>query len=151
MDEAGHASTDKRSFNPLGCNKEITMKKLSFIAYPALVALSMLAAVAAHAENPSIDTSAQQKSTQTRAQVQAELAQARADGTLQLAHSEYAPVALTESERSRAEVRAEAVAANRAHFGHDWYGEDSGSIVMAQQTRTLPVAALFAGLRQRAR
>ena len=59
-------------------------------------------------------------STKTRAEVVAELKQAQADGTLAAARSEYVvstPVAGTP--RSRADVRAEAIAAARNHDSNE--------------------------------
>jgi hypothetical protein len=123
------------------------MKKLNAVAYPAIVALGLMAAVSAHAENPSIDDSATQKwaVTKTRAQVQAELAQARADGSMKVWSSNYNPVLVTTYARTRDEVRAEAIAANRANHAGNWYGEDSGSIVLSRQAPAAPAAPIYAG------
>ena len=58
------------------------MKNLKLLVYPLITLLSLAAAAAVHAESPSHDNTATQAwaQTKTRAQVQAELMQARADG-----------------------------------------------------------------------
>ena len=62
------------------------MKKLAFIAYPAIVALSLMAAVSAQAQSESMNLAPTGPSANglTRAQVQAELFSARADGSLKV-------------------------------------------------------------------
>jgi hypothetical protein len=122
------------------------MKKLAFAAYPAIVAFSLLAAVSAHAQTESLNLGPTGPSANglTRAQVQAELFKARADGSLRALNSDYAPVIVTTSERTRAEVRAEAIAANRSNNANRWYGEDSGSIALGSQDPTNPVTPVFA-------
>ncbi len=123
------------------------MKKLAFIAYPAIVALSLMAAVSAHAQSESMNLAPTGPSANglTRAQVQAELFKARADGSLQVWALNYNPVAVTKSERTRAEVRAEAIAASRSNLAARWYGEDIGNVMPVT-----PPAPVYAGTPQRA-
>lgn len=123
------------------------MKKLAFVAYPAIVAISMLAAVSAHAQSESMNLAPTGPSASglTRAEVRAELFKARADGSLQVFASNFSPVlAPVASQRTRAEVRAEAVAANRSNHAARWYGEDSGSIALGAQDAPTPGQSFFA-------
>ncbi len=122
------------------------MKKIALIAYPAIVALSMLAAVSAHAQDESMNLAPTGPSAVglTRAQVQAELFQARADGSIQVWASNYNPVLISTSDRTRAEVRAGAIAANRSDYAERFYGEDSGSIAMSQQPAAVRPVPAFA-------
>lgn len=102
--------------------------------YPAVALLSLAAAVTAHAESPTPDDSATMAFTQTktRDQVQAELFQARADGSIKVWSTSYNHMAAMKPVRSRADVHAEAVAANRAGADSLWFGEDSGSFALAR-------------------
>jgi hypothetical protein len=127
------------------------MKKLTFVAYPAIVALSLMAAVSAHAQQESMNLAPTGASAAgiTRAQVQADLFKARADGSIKVWSSSYNPVLVTTSERSRDDVRAEAVAANRDGYGHIFYGEDSGALNLVRQQRQ-PAAPIYAGSAKRA-
>lgn len=130
------------------------MKKLAFVAYPAIVAFSMLAAVTAHAQSESMNLAPTGPSASglTRAEVRAELFKARADGSLQVYASNFSPVlAPVASQRTRAEVRAEAVAANRSNYAARWYGEDSGSIALNDRAPASPTAPIYAGATQPAR
>ena len=76
MDEAGQASTDNRSSNPVGCveRRNLMNSKLQLFVYPAIAALALAAAVAAHAESPTVDDTATQawSQTKTRDQVTAD-------------------------------------------------------------------------------
>src|SRR5438128_2065977 len=137
MDQAGQASTDKRPTKPLGCAlEELIMNNLKFAAYPAIVLLSLAAAVSAHAAGSlevTPDGAATQNWTQakTRAQVQQELAAARADGSINSWSVAYNPyVNLPRSSVTRAQVTAEAVAARNAGLGQ-MVGEDSGSFYLS--------------------
>ncbi len=106
------------------------MKKIATFAYPAVVALSLLASVAAHAAGEQTEAPATTTASGiTRAQVQAELQQARADGSMKAWSSSYNPLqqAATTGQRTREEVRAEAIAANKAGYAHMNYGND-GSV-----------------------
>ncbi|MBC7941070.1 MAG: DUF4148 domain-containing protein [Chitinophagaceae bacterium] len=121
------------------------MNKLQLFVYPAVAVLSLAAAVSAHAESPSIDNSATQVWTQakTRAQVQAEMLQARADGSLKVWSSAYNPFQAVKSVRSRDEVRTEAIAARSTRIDA-LYGEDSGSFALGQVTPARTAAPVYA-------
>ena len=110
------------------------MNKLTLIVYPIVAVLSLAAAVAAHAESPTRDDSATQAwaQTKTRSQVQAELVQARADGSIKVWSSSYNPLALARSEKTREQVQAELRAERAADFARAMYGEDSGSFYLAR-------------------
>ena len=120
--------------------KESIMKnKLHLIAYPAIAALSLVAAFAAHADSITPDDSTTQvwAHTKTRDQVKAEFFQARADGSMKVWSSSYNPLLTApKSEKSRAEVRAEVVAERAAQisdYGTRLYGEDSGSFYLSSR------------------
>lgn len=123
------------------------MTKLSTIAYPAIALLSLAAAFAAHAESPTVDDSAAQvwAQTKTRAQVQAELLQARADGTTKVWSSSYNPLALAKSLKSRDEVRAEALAARTSGESEALVAEDGGSFLFAQRPQARDAGPVLAG------
>ncbi len=126
------------------------MKKIALIAYPAIVALSMLAAVTAHAQSESMNLAPTGPSASglTRAQVQAELFQARADGSLKVSAENYSPVIVTTFERTRAEVRAEAIAASRSRRANWWLGEGEGAVAQGSRTEVTPLvpqAPVYAG------
>lgn len=97
----------------------------------AATALIVLGSVAAQAAEPRMDgdwsndpVSLQAPSTVTRAQVVAELAAARQNGTMPRSgewYDEPAPLSTQPSTLTRAEVRAEAVAALKSH---DFVGRD---------------------------
>lgn len=105
------------------------MISLSRLAYPAVVAVSLLAAGAAFADDITPDNTAAALSLKTRAQVQAELFQARADGSAKVWSTTYNPLTVAKSIRTRDEVKAE------RSYAHDvaFYGEDSGSFVLSRQ------------------
>lgn len=110
------------------------MNKFKSFIYPAVVLLSMTAAATARAESPTPDDSATTvfAPAKTRQQVQAELFQARADGSTRVWSTSYNHMAALKSTRSREEVRAEAVAANLSGEDSTWFGEDSGSFALAR-------------------
>lgn len=110
------------------------MNTFKSIVYPAVALLSLAAAVAAHAESPTPDHYATMafEQTKTRDQVQAELFQARADGSTKVWSTTYNHMAVAKSLRSREAVHAEAVAANLAGVDSVWFGEDSGSFELAR-------------------
>jgi len=59
------------------------MKSIKLIAYPAIAALSLAAAFSAHAEGPiTVDVKAPTRVEKTRADVRAEVLQARARGEM---------------------------------------------------------------------
>ncbi|MFY9511522.1 MAG: DUF4148 domain-containing protein [Rubrivivax sp.] len=114
------------------------MSKLNLLTYPAVAILSLVAAGAAFAGDITPDDSATQMftTTKTRAQVQAELFAARADGSIKVWSTSHNPLALAKSDKTRDQVMAELRDAERdADYAVTWYGEDSGSFALA---RTLP-------------
>ena len=147
MDEAGQASTDNKVLNPVGCIEGNLMNsKLQLFVYPLVAALSLAAAVSAHAESPTVDDTATQvwSQTKTRDQVNAELLQARADGTTKVWSISYNPLRQAKSVKSREQVRAEVLAQRAADNGNVMIGEDSGSFYLAQQKPGREAAPLLA-------
>ena len=122
------------------------MKNLKFLAYPLITLLSLAAAAAVHAESPTHDNTATQAraQTKTRAQVQAELMQARADGSIEVWSTSYALLALAKPEKSREEVRTEVTAARAADYAAAWYGEDSGSFELARMVPSRDATRMLA-------
>lgn len=106
------------------------MNKLSLIAL-ALVAAS--AASAVYADDITPDPYATQvfAVTKTRAQVEAERLQAKADGSSKVWSTSYNPLALAKSTRSRDEVKGEFLAARSLGTEDVLLGEDSGSFYLA--------------------
>lgn len=109
--------------------------QLKPFVYPASAALSLAAAVSAHAESPTVDDTAAQvwSQTKTRDQVRSELLQARADGTTRVWSISYNPLRQAKSLKARDQVRAELLAQRAAESGNPIVGEDSGSFYLAQQ------------------
>ena len=122
--------------------------QLSFIVYPAIVALSLVAAVTAHAESPTLDDTARQAWSQTKTseQVRTELLQARADGTTKVWSISYNPLQKAQSLRSRDELRAEVLALRAEKSGNALLGEDSGSFFLARQLPARQAAPLLANV-----
>lgn len=118
------------------------MSKLSLLAYPLIAAVSLAAASVAFAEDITPDNTAATVSTKSRAQVQAELFAARADGSIKVSSISYNPFLAMKTLRTRNEVRAER---DRA-FDGTWYGEDSGSFALARQRPARVAAPLFASV-----
>ena len=120
------------------------MKKLT------LLALALVTAGAALAESPTPDNTASHvfAHPKTRAQVQAELMQARADGSIKVWSTQYNPLMVAKSMLSRAEVQA-ALEAARASGELGIYGaEDSGATHLARAGQTKPAGAVIAALPQ---
>lgn len=121
-------------------------KTLRQFAYPLVTVLALGAAFAAHAESPTPDDSATQvwASTKTRAQVQAELFAARADGSTRVYSISYNPLAVAKSTATREEVKA-AVTVARAQGTLDvMTGEDSGSFYLASLQRSREAGRILA-------
>lgn len=121
---------------------------LRSLVYPAVVALSLGAAFAAHAAGEfSADDLAQPawNSAKTRDQVRAELATARAQGQLSAHREGDADLPMPKGRLTREEVRAQ-MTVERAQGNLNWmYGEDSGSFVLSQQrTQAQPSAQALA-------
>lgn len=110
------------------------MNARSSLAHSLVAALALAATGAAYADDPTHDDSATPvwSQTKSRAQVQAELDQVRADGTIRVWSSSYNPLALAKSVQSRDTVRAEAVAARSDGDVVAMLGEESGSFRLTQ-------------------
>ncbi|MDO9091507.1 MAG: DUF4148 domain-containing protein [Rubrivivax sp.] len=110
------------------------MNTIQRLAYPLIAVLSMGAAFAAHAESPTVDDSATQvwSQTKTRAQVQAELFAARADGSTRVYSISYNPLTVAKTTTTREAVRAEARVERAVNPSAQMVGEDSGSFYLAQ-------------------
>jgi hypothetical protein len=145
MDNAGQASTDRRSVNPLGCDKEPIMKKLNLLAYPLVAALSLVAAGAAFADDITPDNTATVPmiDAKSRDQVQSELFQARKNGSIKVWSTTYNHMTAAKSVKTRDEVRSE-VLADRGHGYNAYYGEDSGSFALNRQAPAREAAPLYA-------
>jgi hypothetical protein len=72
-------------------------------------------------------------SAKTRAEVQAELQQARRDGSIKVWSNQYNPLTAAQSLRTREAVRAEVIAARQTGALNALHGEDSGSAYLAAQ------------------
>jgi hypothetical protein len=119
---------------------ENIMKKLTFLAYPLVALLSLAAAGVAFADDITPDSTASVPSLKTRAQVQAELQQARANGSIKVWSTSYNPLTVAKTERTRAEVRAE----RDSRFDVAMYGEDSGSFALSRLPAVRVAAPLLA-------
>jgi hypothetical protein len=123
--------------------KGIIMKKSSLV-----VALTLGVALvgAAYAESPTIDTYQSVASTKTRADVQAELAQAKRDGSIKVWSTSYNPLTVAKSVKSRTEVLAELKAAQSSGELSAFTSEDSGSAHLARAVRPgSPTTRVLAG------
>ena len=122
------------------------MNKINRLVYPVIVLLSLAAAFSAHAESPSRDHGVTQvwTSTKTRAQVQAELFQARADGTTQVYAESYNPPMVAKSSLTREEVRAQARVELATSPAAQMVGEDSGSFYLSQRPAAAEASRMLA-------
>ncbi len=123
------------------------MNTIQRLAYPLIAVLSMGAAFAAHAESPTADDSATQvwSQTKTRAQVQAELFAARADGSTRVYSISYNPLTVAKTTTTREAVRAEARVDRAVNPTAQMLGEDSGSFYLAQQPLAREAGRTLAG------
>jgi hypothetical protein len=141
MDDAGQASTDGFNTQPDALKEKLMNAKLQQFAYPVIVALSLGAAFAAHAEATPDDYAKQVWSqTKSRAQVRAELDAARADGTLDTHSYSYNPWAKTQGQLTREEVRAQLRVDRELHGATTLMVEGSG-----YPAEVAPVVARSAG------
>ena len=122
------------------------MNTINRLVYPVVAMLSLAAAVAAHAESPTVDTSATQawSQTATRAQVQAELTQARLNGSMKVYSISYNPLTVARTTTTREAVRAQARVERAVSPAAIMVGEDSGSFYLAQTTVTRDVSHVLA-------
>ena len=114
--------------------------------YPVIALLSLAAAFLAHAESPSRDDGKAQvwTSTKTRAQVQAELIHARADGTTQVHSESYNPLMVAKSTVTREEVRAQTRVERATSPAAQRVGEDSGSFYLSQRPAAAEASRILA-------
>ena len=111
------------------------MKKLM------IAALTVLAAGAALADDPTIDNSASVQSLKTRAQVVAEYERAKVDGSISAWSNrpQLTKAQDIKSVRARADVKADVVAARAAGELNTAIGEDSGALAVNVKPRaTIP-------------
>jgi Domain of unknown function (DUF4148) len=122
------------------------MTKLNLITYPLISLLAIFSAGAALADSPTPDNTSSQvwSQTKTRAQVQAELVQARADGSIKMTSISYNPLAVAQSVKTREAVRAEMLAARASGEAAAIVGEDSGSAYLARATTPADTTHLLA-------
>ncbi len=121
------------------------MSKLTqVLATAAIAALGFATLTGAHAQEATPDHPQAVNSSLTRAQEQAELAQAKRDGTTRVWSTQYNHIAAAKSVKSRAEVQAEMLGA-----GHDLAAaitaEDGGSFAFARQPALRAAATVVAG------
>lgn len=111
------------------------MKNTALIAVIAAIAATV-AASGAFAQEATYDYPQPIASTMTRAQVQSELATARADGSIKAWSTTYNPLAMAQSTLTRVAVKAQ----RRASLASAVLGEDSGSFALSQPSsgRTAP-------------
>jgi len=99
--------------------------------------LAAFAASAAFAQEATYEYPTAYQSDVTRAQVQAELAQAKRDGSMRVHSTSYNHMAAAKSLKTRAEVVAETLADRRVPVGSlnaaALQGEDSGSFALSRQ------------------
>lgn len=108
------------------------MNKLTQVLATATLGALGFAAIPAFAQEATYELPQATTSNVTRAQVQAELAQARVDGSMRVWSTTYNHMAAAKSVKTRADVRAELLASDRAAIAAT-NGEDSGSFAMSRQ------------------
>ena len=116
------------------------MKTLSV----AVASLMFVAAGAAFADDITPDTYNTVPSVKTRAQVQAELAQATADGSIKVWSTTYNPLTKFQSVKTRDQVVSELKAAQASGEYAVLNSEDSGSFALAQAPRKAGVSPTLA-------
>lgn len=116
------------------------MKKLSV----AVASLMLVAAGTAFADDITPDTYNAVPSVKTREQVQAELAQAKADGSIKVWSTTYNQFSNVRSVKTRDQVVAELKAAQASGEYAVLNSEDSGSAVLAQASRKTHVSPTLA-------
>jgi hypothetical protein len=122
---------------------EPRMKKLM------IAALAATAVGAALADDPTLDTLAHTPSLKSRGQVLAELARAKADGSIK-AWANVPQLNKAQDIRSvktRAEVKADVLAARDAGALNAGVGEDSGALALSQPAGRGIAPTLLAGKR----
>jgi hypothetical protein len=127
--------------NPNHTSRKTIMNTTKLIA---ALALSFAASGAALAQEATYEYPQASTSTVTRAQVLAELQQARADGTLHITEGQTHKPASFVAQRSRAEVRAEAKAAAASGESRLLNGETNAFEVAIQPAAGKPTPTLVA-------
>jgi uncharacterized protein YdbL (DUF1318 family) len=112
----------------------MTKSKTLFLA--TLTALAATFGTSALAQEATPEPSTKAVSTKSRTQVAAELAQARADGTISATAPGYDFVKPMASTKTRAEVRAELDAARASGEFADLNGEAPDVVAMGKRGRT---------------
>ena len=92
-----------------------------------VVALALAAAGSAYADDPTIDAYASFVSTKTRAEVQADFAQSKRDGSNRVFSDSYNPLTMTRPAKTRNQVLKELEAAQESGQLRAFSGEDNGS------------------------
>ena len=113
----------------------------------ALASVLLTAAGAAFADDITPDHYADVPSTKTRAQVQAELAQAKQDGSIKVWSTTYNPLTKFVSTKTRGQVVAELQAAREDGEYATLNSEDGGSLQVAHAPRAKSVAPTLAQVR----
>lgn len=108
------------------------MNKLTQVLATVAVATIGYAGAPAFAQQATYEYPQAVAAGATRAQVQAELAQARRDGSMRVWSTSYNHMAAAKSLKSRAEVQAELRGADRSAAA-SMLGEDSGSFALSRQ------------------
>lgn len=119
------------------------MNKLTQVLATTTIAALGFAGAPAFAQEATYEIPQASTSTVTRAQVQAELAQARVDGSMRVWSTTYNHLAAAKSVKSRADVRAELLASDRATVAA-MNSEDSGSFAMSRQPLRAGAGTLMA-------
>jgi len=135
MDDAGCIHRRSPHCSPHRMLEGTIMKKST------VVALALVAAGAAYADDPTIDTHSSFASTKTRAEVQAELAQAQRDGSVRFWSISYNPLTMTRPAKTRNQVLKELEAAQESGELRALVGEDSGSAYLAVRATRPAVSA----------
>ena len=113
----------------------------------ALATVLLTVAGAAFADDITPDTYNAVPSVKTRAQVQAELAQAKQDGSIKVWSITYNPLTKLVSTKTRGQVASELQAAREDGEYAALNSEDSGSLQVAHAPRAKPVSRTVAQAR----
>jgi hypothetical protein len=120
-----------------------TMNKLTQVLATAAVGVIGFAGAPSFAQEATYEYPQAASTNATRAQVQAELAQAKRDGSTRVWSTTYNHIAAAKSLKSRAEVQAEVLGTDRASSAA-MLGEDSGSFALSRQPARGGVTVLAA-------
>lgn len=119
------------------------MNKLAQVFATVAVAALGVVAVPSFAQQATYEYPQAVADSATRAQVQAQLAQAKRDGSTRVWSTTYNHMAAAKSLKSRAEVQAEVLGTDRASTAA-MLGEDSGSFALSRQPARGGVTVLAA-------